>query len=248
MTSFHIGNQYSKNDIYTILNVPVELQRGAWDTGSREYNGQIFIFANIETSGRTGHDYSNHWIGDTLHWHAKLKSNLAQPSIQKLINPEINKHIFTRTDNRSPFTYEGLGYVESYKNESPVQITWTFKKLNDIDLVSEEEVEYGKLKEGAVQRISINAYERNPEARRRCLDSFGYICSICSFDYYKIYGEYGKDYIQVHHIIPIAEIKEEYELDPLVDLTPVCANCHSIIHRKKKALLPEEVKKMIFKK
>ena len=42
----------------------------------------------------------------------------------------------------------------------------------------------------------------------------------------------GKDFIHVHHIIPLNEIKEEYTVDPIKDLVPVCPNCHAMLHRK----------------
>lgn len=163
-------------------------------------------------------------MGDILFWHAKTKSNIHQPSIKRLLDQSIKKHIFTRTNNTSPFTYEGLGFVDSFQATTPVQINWSFKELNDIDFVSEQEVIYtSKYREGTLQRISINAYERNPEARRICIKHYGYKCLICGFNYFEFYGEYAKDFIQVHHIKPIAEIGEDYEIDPIKNLIPVCA-------------------------
>jgi 5-methylcytosine-specific restriction enzyme A len=46
----------------------------------------------------------------------------------------------------------------------------------------------------------------------------------------------GKGYIEVHHMIPISE-KGKRSTDPKTDLTVVCANCHRMIHRKKKITL-----------
>jgi 5-methylcytosine-specific restriction enzyme A len=31
--------------------------------------------------------------------------------------------------------------------------------------------------------------------------------------------------------VALSEIKEEYEVDPVKDLKPLCPNCHAIIHR-----------------
>lgn len=44
---FKVGNTHSKNNIYRILNVPSELQKGAWDTGYRKYEDAFYVFANI---------------------------------------------------------------------------------------------------------------------------------------------------------------------------------------------------------
>lgn len=86
--------------------------------------------------------------------------------------------------------------------------------------------------EGAVMQVSVNRYERSPEARNRCIEQYGPICLICGFDFEKTYGELGKGFIHVHHITPISEIGEEYEIDYKNDLIPVCPNCHAMLHRK----------------
>jgi 5-methylcytosine-specific restriction enzyme A len=78
-------------------------------------------------------------------------------------------------------------------------------------------------------------YERNPLARKKCLEHYGFKCWVCGFDFYDKYGNFGLDYIEVHHVTPISLINEEYSVDPINDLRPVCSNCHSIIHRKKES-------------
>ena len=101
--------------------------------------------------------------------------------------------------------------------------------------------------EGSVTTVKVNKYERNQEARRRCIEIHGYQCKICGFDFEKIYGQAGKGLIHVHHVIPISIIKEEYKIDYEKDLIPVCPNCHALIHRKKNPYTSEEVKIMLFK-
>ena len=61
------------------------------------------------------------------------------------------------------------------------------------------------------------------------------------------YGAIGKDFIHVHHKIPLSEINEEYIVDPVNDLIPVCPNCHAMLHRKinDKYLNIEELKSVI---
>jgi len=51
-------------------------------------------------------------------------------------------------------------------------------------------------------------------------------CEICGFDTTTVYGE---EYCEVHHLTPLAELKEDAETS-LDDLAIVCANCHRIIH------------------
>ena len=47
-----------------------------------------------------------------------------------------------------------------------------------------------------------------------------------------MYGEIGKDFIHVHHLIPLNEIGKEYIVDYKNDLIPVCPNCHAMLHRE----------------
>lgn len=98
------------------------------------------------------------------------------------------------------------------------------------------------LKEGAIFKVSVNAYERNPEARRRCIEAHGTECCICGFSFGAVYGEVAEGYIHVHHLRPLSEIDGEYVVDPAADLRPVCPNCHAVIHRRIPAFSIEEVR------
>jgi 5-methylcytosine-specific restriction protein A len=96
----------------------------------------------------------------------------------------------------------------------------------------EEIVESTGLSEGALRTITVNAYERNPEARRLCIEHYGAICSICGFKFGAVYGEAFEDFIHVHHLRPLSEIGLQYVVDPIKDLRPVCPNCHAVLHRR----------------
>lgn len=96
--------------------------------------------------------------------------------------------------------------------------------------------------EGAVKQVKVNKFERSKTARDKCIDHYGYRCSVCDIDFQKVYGEIGKDFIHVHHITPISEIAKLYELDPVRDLRPICPNCHSMLHRKTPPLSIAELK------
>lgn len=78
------------------------------------------------------------------------------------------------------------------------------------------------LVEGAVCRVSVNAYERSPEARRRCIERHWTNCCICQFNFGTAYGEVAEGYIHVHHLRPLSKIGGEYVVDPVEDLRPVC--------------------------
>lgn len=118
---------------------------------------------------------------------------------------------------------------------------------SDFESIFPEEIEKEKFQEGSVKSVLVNKYERNPVAKRKCIEHFGTQCQICGFKFSEKYGEKFKNKIHVHHKKPLAEIGREYELDPINDLIPVCPNCHMILHSKGKSEVysPEEVIQML---
>lgn len=96
--------------------------------------------------------------------------------------------------------------------------------------------------EGASKTVSVNTYERSAEARTKCIKHHGCACAVCSFSFKTFYGAIGENYIHVHHVVPLSEIKKEYVLDPVKDLIPVCPNCHAIIHKTQPALTIEQLR------
>lgn len=90
-----------------------------------------------------------------------------------------------------------------------------------------------KYTEGHSTRVVVNRYERNIKARSECIKHYGVACQVCGLDFESRYGsEIGSGYIHVHHLVELASIGHEYEIDPIADLRPICPNCHSMIHRK----------------
>lgn len=96
--------------------------------------------------------------------------------------------------------------------------------------------------EGEVHEVVQNRYERNREARGKCIEAKGCKCAVCGIDFEKTYGDIGRGFIHVHHLIPISSIGEDYVIDPINDLVPVCPNCHNMLHRKAPPYTPEEMK------
>ena len=99
--------------------------------------------------------------------------------------------------------------------------------------------------EGEQDTFTGSKYERNPKARAACIAYHGTACVICGIDFEKAYGPEFAGKIEVHHIVPLSQIGQEYEVDPIHDLVPVCPNCHTAIHSKKDGVYTiEEMKKM----
>jgi 5-methylcytosine-specific restriction protein A len=116
------------------------------------------------------------------------------------------------------------------------------------DEISNFNIQKENLKEGSLKTVFVNSFERNPIARKKCIEHYGYKCQVCDFDFRSFYGEIGKDFIHVHHKIEISSIKKEYVVDPVKDLIPVCPNCHAMLHKRNPAFTVEELKNLINKK
>lgn len=95
--------------------------------------------------------------------------------------------------------------------------------------------------EDSKKTITVNSYERNSLARNTCIAHYGAKCSVCRIDFSKIYGDIGKGFIHVHHLVELSSIGKEYKVHPIKDLRPVCPNCHAMLHQKKLAYTIEEL-------
>jgi len=74
--------------------------------------------------------------------------------------------------------------------------------------------------------------DRNQKLAYNAKQALGYVCKVCGFDFQRKYGAIGFQFIEAHHLTPLAELKGQcLKLDPKRDFTVLCANCHRMIHR-----------------
>lgn len=240
---FTPGVAYTRQDIQKVIGMP-EGVGGDFYTGYSQVGDDFFIFCGVGVPGRTGHQYENFFEGDELVWRGKTNSRVHHPQIQSLLSPGRKVYVFFREDDRAPFTFAGLGTPLDYKDEKPVLVRWGFSDpmKPGVTMIPEEIGAAGAVLEGAKKTITVNVYERDASARRRCIERWKCVCVVCDFDFEKTYGELGLGYIHVHHLKPLGEIREAYELDPEEDLRPVCPNCHAMLHRRTPALSIEELR------
>lgn len=99
--------------------------------------------------------------------------------------------------------------------------------------------------EGAQKRITVNAYERNPQARAACIAHFGFTCSVCGVLLEETYGSIAAGFIHVHHTVPLAGAPSNYKVDPTKDMCPVCPNCHAVIHLRTPALSVQAARRLV---
>ncbi len=95
--------------------------------------------------------------------------------------------------------------------------------------------------------MDVNRYERDPRARQACIAAHGYACAVCGFDFdfERVYGELGREYVVVHHVVELSTLGADYEVNPVEDLVTLCANCHAMVHRQRPALLPAQLRERL---
>lgn len=164
---------------------------------------------------------------------------------------------FVKVDPASEIHSELRRKLELFANSIGKKISKrTFEEKGGIYLLSDEyagtdypdEVAQSGLREGATKKVTVNAFERSARARAECIGHYGAKCWVCEFEFQNIYGkELGAGFIHVHHVVDIAQVGREYEVDPIEDLRPVCPNCHAMLHKRKPALHPDNLKRIIKK-
>jgi 5-methylcytosine-specific restriction protein A len=75
--------------------------------------------------------------------------------------------------------------------------------------------------------------ERNPYAAKLAKKHHGIRCQACDLVMAERYGTAGVDFIEVHHLRPLASLREgeAVKYDVATDFAVLCPNCHRMIHR-----------------
>ncbi len=248
---FSHDRQYSREQVIGLVGGDSSAKGGPWFTGYREWQGAHFIFCNVGSAGRTGHNYGNRFVGDRLIWSGKTGSRRGAPSIVSMTAAGAEVHLFYREDDRAWFSYAGLAVPDdpdAVGDDRPVTIRWRLHDGGAEPMHGPDEVRRGRYTEGAVRQVLVNAYEREPRARADCISHWGCACCCCGFDFGATYGaELGAGFIHVHHLRPLALLAKEYVVDPVADLRPVCPNCHAMLHRAEPPLTIEALRERVQK-
>ena len=191
---------------------------------------------------------SKHWSGEN-----KLV-NRVMIEFEVILNPSVEPILgldFLNTGNlaKGNWTPQSSGIEISSEITDELEAVWfqflTTQNIKHNPFKTPEIEEQNVYIEGSPNQVVVTKYERNPFARKTCIAYYGLACVVCGFSFESIYGELGKDFIHVHHLKQVASIGEEYKIDPIKDLRPICPNCHAMIHRRKEPYLIEDIKEMI---
>jgi predicted HNH restriction endonuclease len=123
---------------------------------------------------------------------------------------------------------------------------WRFELQKDFE---ENELLEGEFPEGRVVERMHKSRERNTMVVEIAKGNFKrkhgkLFCQVCKFDFEEVYGEIGKNFIEGHHIIPVAKMKEGHVTKP-DEIAILCSNCHRMVHKKRPWLTMEKLNSLL---
>jgi predicted HNH restriction endonuclease len=138
-------------------------------------------------------------------------------------NQEILKYLLINDFSYTDLT-ENLRKIETNQNKKKIEVF-------DENVI---------IQEGRKKLVEAAVYERSSTLRNYAIKHFmknnKIYCQCCNFNFQDFYGEHiGKGFIEIHHTKPIFKYEDEDLENTLIqavnNLTPVCSNCHRMIHR-----------------
>lgn len=107
----------------------------------------------------------------------------------------------------------------------------------------------GDYSEGKRKQREVAFFARNAALVAAAKQVRGTVCECCGFDFQRVYGSLGSNYIECHHLNPLSERPpqawDESVRTTVDDVRMLCSNCHRMIHRRRPALTVEELRAMI---
>lgn len=223
---------------YYILTIKKDI--GTNPNASLQYN--VLVLENSELIGSVKVE-SN--IERKLLTPAKKKGVQLLLQYSSQITPEMVTmvHYKKNRPDAKPWQKDSVNVLESLFKEVWSEVLTNIAKQ---DIESEESQEDSYYKDGRTIQFFGTRYERNPINRAKAIKIHGVTCKACCFNFEIVYGERGKDFIEVHHIKPLSTIDGAKIINPETDLIPLCSNCHRMIHRIKDDVLTlDELKKLV---
>ena len=160
-----------------------------------------------------------------------------------------NKY-FSLTDNGKKVVENNISYLEylfanSFEYGKAISLSATVYKVRNQRKKLYVYAEDDKVMEGKAEVKVTVVKERSQKLRAAAISHYtvdGTIaCSVCGFDFKKVYGELGDGYIQMHHENPIFQYSDDgfeaYISEAVKNMKPLCANCHCMVHRNKNKLI-----------
>lgn len=227
-----------------------------WSTGNNKSivaGSRVFLLRQAVDRGIIAAGYTASGVFEDSHWSGSgANAKYAQVEFEVVLSVQDVLSIEKLEEARLGISWN---HVQASGIQVPAQAVRRLEELWDSHLSEHRRIPTlllgetgspGTFVEGAVRRVFVNAYERNPAARQACIDHYGTTCVVCGFNFGSFYGSMGEGFIHVHHLRSLSTVGVEYEVDPIADLRPVCPNCHAMLHTSASDMMSiEELKHLV---
>lgn len=193
-------------------------------------------------------DYHDYWEGDDLVYGARgQRGDQRLEGVNRLLCDNSRRNFVFETLGNATMRYRGAARTVAHwwaraadvdKNERAV-IRFLLRFGQSADDIGDDLVaSLGETSGGTEGQRILRQHmllERNrglvTDAKRywQRIDS-RLSCEVCSMSFEEIYGLRGKQFIEAHHRVPLGRLNSKVQT-LIVDLAPVCANCHRMLHR-----------------
>lgn len=229
-----IGQLYTRKELRALFGITdTSINNGVFIP--RGHSSVWLFVTEQKTSDRI--PYQDMLDGDTLIWDGQRQGRTDKYIIEHR-ERELELLLFYRGSRDEypdyAFRYEGEFEYVSHTGQYPTHFVLLRADplmkdvVNDIKAYAAESVTY---QEGEVVYYFTNRFERNAELRRAAIRIHGLTCQVCGFNFEAEYRARGRNYIEVHHKVPVSSYTELVNVNPETDMAVVCANCHRMIHR-----------------
>lgn len=170
----------------------------------------IWLFVTEEkTADRTA--YNDFFDGQTLNFEGQLSGRTDNKIINYITDGNDLLVFFRKKKDQYPnyaFVFLGRFQYVNHEGNNPKRFV-----LQSLDIVEEDNGEFFPVNqvltpqlysEGRSGSMVQTYYERNPHLRAEALRIHGTKCSVCGFDFSRMYGTHGEGFIEIHHLKPIS--------------------------------------------
>ena len=138
---------------------------------------------------------------------SSLDVNIPDEAKQKLKDFILNKRIENELNEIDP---------ENFPEDIIKQ------RAEDLEILEQKKLAHHLLFEGRISYVN----------KQKIKSVLGYKCMACGMELKDKYGELGKGYIELHHIVPYSDMHQNDErVLKISDFYVLCPNCHSMIHK-----------------
>lgn len=137
------------------------------------------------------------------------------------------------------------GKIEIGKIATKISTQYEIAGSISYDKLEQDEYSF---REGRIIERLHKIRERNSrlvdKKKKQVLAEFGRLkCEVCGFDFAERYRDIGNGFIECHHNVPLSTL--ETPRTKLSDLSLVCSNCHSMLHRARPWMAVQELKRAL---